>query len=53
MSEEKIERQVESKMDSLDRQLMSGRLSQREYDQKVKDLNKWAEQQYELLSRNR
>lgn len=51
MTEDQIERRVEMIMDSLDARLMSGSLSQSEYDQEVKRLNDWAEEQYRILSR--
>jgi hypothetical protein len=46
MTEDKIERRVERAMDRLDARLMSGRLSQAEYDREVVILDKWASQQY-------
>jgi hypothetical protein len=45
MTEEQIERRVERAMDRLDARLMSGRLSQAEYDREVVALDKWALQQ--------
>lgn len=47
MTEDQIERRVEMIMDSLDARLMSGSLSQSDYDQEVKRLNDWAERQYQ------
>ena len=46
LSEEQIERQVEWRMDSLDRQLMDGSLSQSDYDLAVKRLDAWSEGRY-------
>jgi hypothetical protein len=49
MTEEQIERQVEIRMDRLDRQLMNGGLSQNSYDMAVEDLDKWASVQYHAI----
>ena len=46
MTESQIEMQVESKMNSLDRQLMSGSISEDQYDREVRKLDKWAEREY-------
>lgn len=46
MTEDQIERRVESRMNSLDRQLMSGSLSQKDYEREVKALDQWAADQY-------
>jgi hypothetical protein len=43
MTEDQIERRVERMMDALDAQLMSGALTQGEYDSNVRDLDAWAE----------
>jgi len=48
-AEERIERWVERRMDQLDRQLMSGKLTQPEYDHWVRDLNAYAERAYAEL----
>jgi hypothetical protein len=45
MTEDQIERQVERAMDRLDAQLLSGKLTQAEYDREVSTLDKWAQQQ--------
>jgi hypothetical protein len=45
MTEEQIERIVERRMDSLDRQLMNGQLSQADYDILVQELDAWASRQ--------
>ena len=44
---DRIERFVEKTMDRLDENLMSGVLTQQEYDAEVKALNKWAEREYD------
>lgn len=45
MTEDQIERRVERTMDSLDHRLLSGKLSQADYDREVVCLDKWAQQQ--------
>jgi hypothetical protein len=45
MTEDQIERRVETRMNTLDRQFMSGELSQTEYDLAVKELDQWAKDQ--------
>jgi len=47
MTEDQIERRV----DLLDSMLMSGRLTQAEYDEEMKRLHNWADDQYRILSR--
>lgn len=51
MTEEQIERIAESRMDSLDSRLMSGKLSQSEYDAETRKLNRWCEDQYKQIRR--
>jgi len=46
MTEEQIEGSVELKTDSADRALMNGRMTQAEYDAHMKELNRWADDQY-------
>ena len=46
MTEDQIERHVERHMNSLDAQLMNGSLTQAEYDQAVRALDRWAQAQY-------
>ena len=46
MDEREIEMRVEVKMNTLDRQFRRGAVSQSEYDQAIKDLDKWANEQY-------
>jgi RNA-splicing ligase RtcB len=46
MTADEIERKVEKMTDALDRQLMSGTLSQKEYDIAMRELAQWAERQY-------
>jgi hypothetical protein len=46
MTEEQIERSVERRVDSADRALMNGHLSQAEYDAHMADINRWADAQY-------
>lgn len=42
MTEDQIERIVERWMDNLDRQLTKGLMTSEEYEQEVKELDKWA-----------
>lgn len=49
MTEDQIERRIEARVDLLDSLLMSGRLTQAEYDEEIKRLNDWAEEQYQAL----
>jgi hypothetical protein len=51
MTEEQIERHIERAMDSLDRQLMRGDLSQADYNKAARELNNWAEAQYAARGR--
>ena len=55
LTEEKIERHVESAMNALDRRLMQHssplHLSQAEYDSEVERLNRWANAQYAKVRR--
>lgn len=43
MTEDQIERKVEAQTDALDRALMSGRLTQAEYDRRMAELSRWAD----------
>jgi len=51
MTENQIEMRVEARVDLLDSLLMSGRLTQAEYDEEMKRLNDLAEEQYRILSK--
>lgn len=51
MSEDQIEQMVESKINILDRQLLAGKLTQSQYDQEIEKVDKWAERQYNKLSK--
>lgn len=51
MTEIQIENEVERKINTLDRQLLSGKLSQDQYDQEVAKVDKWANRQYNKLSK--
>lgn len=51
MTEEQIERMVEIRTDAADRALMNGTLTQAEYDARMKELNRWADDQYARTSR--
>lgn len=49
MTNEQIERSVEIKSNAADSALMNGRLTQAEYDTHMKELNRWADKQYEKV----
>ena len=51
LTEDQIERRVERHMDYLDRLLMGGQMSQKEYDEAVKSLNIWAERKLGEVAR--
>ena len=46
MTEDQIERAVERKTDWLDAALMSGKISQAQYDAEQRKLTEWANAQY-------
>ena len=52
LTEDQIERAVEREMNMLDRLLMSNAMTQKQYDQEVKDLDYWAKEEYKY-TRNR
>lgn len=45
MNEDQIERWVERHMNALDRQLLSGSITQEEYEEEVLQLEKWAREE--------
>lgn len=51
MTEDQIEIIVERKTDALDSALMAGRITQSEYDSRMKELSQWADRQYEAMKR--
>lgn len=51
MTEEKIERTVERRMDMFDRHLRLHNITQEQYDQLVIDLDIWAKAEYANLIR--
>ena len=46
MTENQIELRVERAMDSLDRVFLAGKVTQAEYDSRVRELSRWADSQY-------
>jgi len=48
-TEEQIEQRVERKMDTLDYCLLLGEISAMDYDLAVKQLDAWAERQYQNI----
>lgn len=51
MTADQIEARCEHTMDQIDRELLANRLTQREYDDKVVELSKWASHQYHVAKR--
>lgn len=49
MNENRIERTVEREMNRLDREYMHGMLDEDAYDREVKELEKWACEEYRIL----
>lgn len=49
LSENQIETLVERQIDKLDKNLLSGALTQSEYDHEIMIVDKWASQQYDHL----
>ena len=49
VTEEMIERAVESKINSLDRKFMNSDMSQDLYDIKMRQIRNWADEQYDIL----
>ena len=46
MTEDKIERSVEAKVDSADEAFMAGKISQERYDARMKEIKAWADAEY-------
>lgn len=51
LTEDQIERRVSSTIDRIDARFMSGKLTQEEYDDRMRDIHRWAEAQYEAMAR--
>lgn len=49
VTEEMIERAVESKINSLDRRFMKSDMTQATYDEKMTEIREWADGQYARL----
>ena len=47
LTEDQIERKVESAIDRLDRHLLTNQINQEQYDRNIVAIDKWAEQQYQ------
>ena len=47
LTEDQIERKVESAIDRLDRHLLTNQITQEQYDRDIVAIDKWAEQQYQ------
>lgn len=50
-TEEAIERIVERTMNQLDKLLLTNQLSQEEYDEEVRELDRWARDTYQNMER--
>jgi len=50
MTEDRIERIVEAKTNSLDRRYMAGELTEAEYHREMAALDRWAERQYRVAA---
>jgi hypothetical protein len=46
MTEKEIEREAERRMDTLDRHLLAGVITQLQYELSVHDLEKWSKEEY-------
>jgi hypothetical protein len=49
MTEDQIERRVEKMIDHLDRQLMAGALSEKDYTTNMADLRRWEDAQLHVV----
>ena len=47
LTEDQIERKVESAIDRLDRHLLTNQINQEQYNRDIVAIDKWAEQQYQ------
>jgi hypothetical protein len=50
LTEDQIEQHVERAMNRLDRQFLSGTITQQEYDHEVMIVDKWAHQQLQVIN---
>ncbi len=46
MTEDQIERRVETRVDTADRAFVTGRITQEEYDRQIRAIHDWAGAQY-------
>ncbi len=49
LTENQIEHRAEKAIDRLDRQLLSNQITQAQYERELVAIDKWAQQQYQLL----
>jgi len=49
MTNEQVERQIESKTNAADAALMSGRMTQAEYDLHMRAINRWADRLFDKV----
>ena len=53
LTENQIETRVEREIDQLDRNLLTNKITQQQYDKDIVSIDKWASQQYEHLKNAR
>ncbi len=53
MTEEQIERTIERAFDRYDAAFMAGRIDQAAYDTLTRELNIWADNQYQLVAQHK
>ena len=46
LTEDQIERRIEKMVDNIDRRLMAGLMSPKDYDREMRDLREWERSQY-------
>ena len=51
MTEDRIERAVEAKVDSADEAFMAGKISQERYDARMKEIKAWADARYQEIAK--
>lgn len=52
MTEDQIERAVERKTDNLDARFMNSKMSQAEYDEEMKEIQRWADHEYRTVKKS-
>jgi phage-related minor tail protein len=49
MTEDQIERKAERHMDQLDQQLLTGSITQEEYDEETREIEKWVQDELRMI----